>query len=93
MGKKIDHTSIEDSRQRQVAANIIDIVEAAIREANPQVEELALAAEEDGEKTNTLLHGTPYFDLEDELTTLLVENFNKKPKKEVITDVNTTTHT
>jgi hypothetical protein len=59
---------IDNDACRQLAANVIDIVEAAIREAHPQVEEIASNwVDGEGGKPNTLLHGEAYYNLEDEL--------------------------
>jgi hypothetical protein len=79
---KIDHSSIDESRQRQIAADIIDIVEGKIRSVHPEVEAIAAnyQPEPDDDKPNTLLYGENYYDLEDKLTELLVDNFNRKPK-------------
>jgi len=56
-----------DSFQR-LAAEIIDMVEHAIRTANPEVDRIA--SEQEG---NTLLHGEAYYRLEDEIAEKLRE--------------------
>jgi hypothetical protein len=59
--------SIENSRELQLAADIIDLVEDAIRAANKDVDAIA-----EGNEGNTLLYGERYYKLEDEIADLLV---------------------
>jgi hypothetical protein len=75
---------IQNDVHRQVAADVIDLVEEAIRNAHPQIEKIAqdyTVTDEDAEKTdayhpNTLLYGEVYYDLEDELANVLREKFS-----------------
>jgi hypothetical protein len=59
--------SIENSRELQLAADIIDLVEDAIRAENKDVDAIA-----EGNEGNTLLYGESYYKLEDEIADLLV---------------------
>ncbi len=54
------------SKYEKLAAEIIDEVENAIRQANPEVE--AIASEKEG---NTLLYGQVYYDLENYIASIL----------------------
>jgi len=53
---------------QRVAATIIDKVEHAIREAHPEVDDIASKCE-----GNTLLHGETYYALEDDIAETLRE--------------------
>ena len=59
-------------RFQELAAVIIDMVEYAIRKTHPQVDEIASKCE-----GNTLLWGEAYYDLEDEISSLLREKLKK----------------
>lgn len=59
-------------RFHELAANIIDMVEEAIRKAHPEVDEIASKCE-----GNTLLHGEAYYDLEDEVSNFLREKLKE----------------
>jgi len=59
-------------RFQELAANIIDMVEYAIRKAHPEVDDVASKCE-----GNTLLYGEAYYDLEDEVSNLLREKLGK----------------
>lgn len=59
----------------EMAAEIIDMVEYAIRKANPAVDEYAKnIVLEDGSKPNTLLYGEAYYSLEDEIAEFLLKS-------------------
>jgi hypothetical protein len=55
-------------RFQRAAAAIIDMVENAIREVHPEVDEIASKCE-----GNTLLHGEAYYTLEDDIAVMLRE--------------------
>lgn len=55
-------------RFQRFAAAIIGIIERAIREAHPEVDEIASKCE-----GNTLLHGEAYYTLEDYVAEMLRE--------------------
>jgi len=61
-------------RFQRVAAAIIDMVEHAIREAHPEVDEIASKCE-----GNTLLHGEAYYALEDDIAETLREETECPP--------------
>lgn len=65
------------SIERQLAAEIIDLVEHAIREEHPDVDKIASEIVIDEEKPNTLLHGEAYYDLENSLTEKFIESRSK----------------
>jgi hypothetical protein len=60
-------------KERKLASEIIDRVEWAIRKAHPKVDKVGKNCQ-----GNTLLYGEKYFDLEDTLTELLQDAYNKK---------------
>lgn len=62
----------------EIAADIIDQVEAAIRAAHPSVDKIAQEFTVEEEKPNTLLYGEPYFNLETAIGNSLREKFGKK---------------
>ena len=59
-------------RFQELAANIIDMVEYAIRKAHPEVDEIASKCE-----GNTLLRGEAYYTLEDKVSNLLREKLKE----------------
>lgn len=59
-------------RFQELAANIIDMVEYAIRKTHPEVDEIASKCE-----GNTLLHGEAYYTLEDKVSNLLREKLKE----------------
>jgi len=52
---------------KKLAAHIIDMVEDAIRQQWPEIDRIAQDHVVDGENVNTLLHGEPYYTLEDKI--------------------------
>jgi len=59
-------------RFQELAADIIDMVEHAIREAHPEVDRIASKCE-----GNTLLRGEAYYALEDKVSNLLREKLKE----------------
>ena len=57
---------------QRLAADIIDMVEHAIRKAYPKVDKIASKC-----KGNTLLYGEVYYDLEDKVSNFLRENLKE----------------
>jgi len=60
-------------KERVLVANIIDIVENAIRILHPKVNKVARNC-----RGNTLLHGSSYYDLEDSLVEILKDAYSTK---------------
>lgn len=73
----MEATKIQNDKVRQLAADLIDLVESAIRDAHPEIEKIASSWKpEDPDVTeppNTLLYGEGYYDLEDQITQKLRE--------------------
>jgi len=53
------------------AAQIIDLVEDAIREAHPEIEQFVPQKDEDGNLVNTLLYGEAYYNLENDVIEII----------------------
>ena len=66
--------NVNTEEASRLAHGIIDLVEHDIRTAHPEVDQIAMNIVIDGEKPNTLLHGEVYYQLEDAIVKILIEN-------------------